>query len=124
MTPEYKAFIEACMAGFDENAVNPDDVLKAAERFGRIRACFLAGEPLPEDEHELQAVVAEFHKYASQQSSSLLREADRSLALLSEFCGFKSRAMRKRLSGKIAVATRIEAQAERTYNQLPKAWRW
>lgn len=124
MTPEYKAFIEACFKGFDENAVNPDAVLIAAERFERIRAFFLAGEPLPEDEHELQAAVAEFYRYASQRSASILREVDRSLALLNEFCLDKCRAMRARLRGNILLATRLEAQAEKSYNQLPKAWKW
>ena len=124
MTTEYKEFIEACFEGFDENAVNPDDVLESAERFDRIRACFLSGEPLPEEEHELQEAVAKFYLYAKVRSESYIRETDRSLALLKEFSLEKCSAMRARLRGNLHLAPCLEASAERIYNQLPKAWKW
>lgn len=120
----YAEFIELCFEGFDENATDPQDVLRAGERFGRIRANFLAGDPLREDEHETQERVAEFYKRARVSSAELLREVDRGLSLMGEFCAYKSRAMQRRLDGKIESATRLEANAERAYNQLPEAFKW
>lgn len=123
MMQEYKTFIETCLEGLDENAVNPADLFRCAERFNQIRACFLTCEPIEGDQNLEHATLA-FKAQVRTGSSDLLREVDKSLSILAEFADAKARASKHRLRGKIAVATHLETLAETRYRQLPEKWKW
>lgn len=117
----YAVFIECIMAPFDETAESPA-LRSQAEHFRAVRACFLAGDVI-EDEKIQEATIA-FYRAARLVSDSLLREVDRSLALLAEYCEQTANARCLRLRGKIDAALRLEAAAQHSYEQLPEKYRW
>lgn len=116
-------FFTACLEGFDEDA-SAEELKAHAKRFQRIRACFLAGDPLLDSEAELQKTVLAYYKEARTKNDSLIREVDRGLSLLVEFCRAKQRATYFRLKGHIVRAKLLEDVAESRYQQLPDGFRW
>lgn len=117
----YASFVECVMEPLDETA-EPEELRVQAEHFRAVRACFLAGDP--NEDADMQAVTLAFYRVAQLTSAELLREVDRSLALLAEFCELTAKARCLRLRGKIDAALRLEAAAQRSYEQLPERYRW
>jgi hypothetical protein len=53
-----------------------------------------------------------------------LREAARAFRLLADYAEAKAQAIAYRMAGQDGKATRLEAQCERIYQQLPADARW
>lgn len=120
---EYRDFIDKCLEGLDENAVDPDDLMASAARLAAIKSCWSNGTIIGTDS-ALQSVVEQFRERVREVETQLFQEVDRALINLCAFAVLKSEATRRRLFGQLASASEYERQAEVRYRQLPNQWRW
>ena len=119
---KYETFIKRVLERLDEEDVGIEDLWEQAEHFRAVRACFLAGEPI-EDE-DLNNFVLTFYKEARTKSDVLLREVDKSLDMITRFLEEKAAARRCRLRGNVDAALNHEVVAEWLYSNLPTRWKW
>lgn len=122
--PLLERFRDELVSTFDENGL-ADSLEVFATRCDRVRALFLAGDPiddLPDSARLAEATVSLYRALSSDRAK--VTEIETALLFMAQFSRYKALGIIARLSGRIKSATRYEDSAEACYNRLGRDWRW
>lgn len=109
---------------FDENG-SAEALEKFATRCDRVRALFLAGDPIDDlpESATLARLTIEYY-LGVKSDRARVAEVETALLFLAQFARYKALGIIARLSGRITSALRYESSAEACYRRLAPEWKW
>lgn len=117
-------FKEELFRTFDENGL-AESLETFATRCDRVRALFLAGDPIDDLPESATLARLTIDYYLGVKSDrARVAEVETALLFLAQFARYKALGIIARLSGRITSALRYENSAEACYRRLAPEWQW
>lgn len=117
-------FKEELFKTFDENGL-AESLETFATRCDRVRALFLAGDPIDDlpESATLARLTIEYY-LGVKWDRAQVAGVETALLFLAQFARYKALGIIARLSGRITSALRYESSAEACYRRLAPEWKW